>query len=618
MKSPAPVILSTTGYGIFFETAAVSGFDARNDTMKFWSGCADSLNYYFCLGPDFDEIISSFRRLTGQASLLPRWAFGYIQSKERYDNAEELTAVGAEFRRRKIPLDCLVQDWKYWPNGWWGEKSFDPERFPDPNRMLDDLHEMNIRLMISIWPNMRNDGPNQKQFRDSSYLLGDNSSYNAFDESARKLYWEQVDSGIFQHGIDAWWCDSTEPFNNEWEGADKPDVNERLQLVEESFNYYLDPADANAYPLAHARGIYEGQRMKGSQKRIFNLTRSSFPGQQKYGCVIWSGDISARWDVLRSQIAEGLNFCASGIPYWTTDIGAFFTGGHECYKRWSDNNEVDPVWFWKGDYDDGVFDLGYQELYLRWLQWATFLPIMRSHGTDTPREPWNFGDCGNPIYDSIVKFIRLRYRLIPYLYSLAGRQTHRDYTMMRLLAFDFREDDKVYDISDQYMLGPSLLVCPVTEPFRYGPKSEVIEGKSEVRSVYLPEGSDWYDFWTDQRYVGGQTIQAACPLEQIPVYVKAGSILPLGSPIEHTGQEQQVEWSVYPGADAEFEYYQDAGDDYSYENGEFEMNPIRWCDRTRKISWADLSPMPYRVINTDGNHKKMDPKHANYCDILHI
>lgn len=595
MKSPAPVIVSTAGYGLFFDTAAVSGFESKGDTMRFWSDCADSLSYYFILGPSFDDIIATLRQLTGNVPMLPRWAFGYIQSKERYETANELLEIAGEFRRRQIPIDCLVQDWKYWPNDWWGEKSFDPERFPDPANLLERLHGLHLRLMISIWPNMRNDGPNQKALTASSHMLGDTSTYDAFDADARACYWEQAYEGIFRHGVDAWWCDSTEPFNNEWGGVEKPSPRERLRLIEESFNHYLDPADANAYSLAHAMGIYEGQRKQDKGKRVVNLTRSGYPGQQRYGCIVWSGDISARWDVLRSQIAEGLNFCVTGQPYWTVDIGAFFTGGHACFRKWSGNDEADPVWFWAGDFDGGVADSGYRELYVRWLQWATFLPIMRSHGTDTPREPWRFGDKGDRMYDIIVEFIRLRYRLLPYLYSLAGWQTHRNYTMMRLLAFDFREDPKVRDIADQYMLGPSLMVCPVTNPMYYGPDSKPLGNTDKAREVYLPAGADWYDFWTDRFYTGGQIIDAECPLERIPVFVKAGSILPLGEAIEHSEMPQEISLKIYSGADAEFAIYADSGDGYAYEEGDYTLNKIRWDDSQQVIDWDNQSPLPFQV-----------------------
>lgn len=596
MKSPAPVILSTAGYGLFFETAAVSGFESKGDTMRFWSNCADSLSYYFILGPQFDEIIATLRSLTGKVPMLPRWAFGYIQSKERYNCGEELLEIGREFRKRNIPIDCLVQDWKYWPNDWWGEKSFDPDRFPDPADLLKQLHGIHLRLMISIWPNLRNDGPNQQALSSASYLLGDNSTYDAFQTTARERYWEQAHHGLFRYGLDAWWCDSTEPFNNEWGGAIKPSPEERLEFIDETFNHYLDPADANAYPLVHAMGIYEGQRNRSSDKRVLNLTRSSFPGQQRYGCIVWSGDISARWDVLRKQIAEGLNLCVTGMPYWTVDIGAFFTGGHACFKKWSKNDQADPVWFWAGDYDAGVADYGYRELYVRWLQWATFLPIMRSHGTDTPREPWQFGNQGDRMYDIIVDYIRLRYRLLPYLYSLAGWQTHKDYTMMRLLAFDFREDPQVYDVADQYMLGPCLMVCPVTTPMYYGPESKPLEGVAEVRKVYLPDSTGWYDFWTERYYSGGQNIEVNCPLERIPIFVKAGSILPLGEPVENTDVHQEVRLKIYSGADAEFSIYTDSGDGYAYESGDYTLNRICWDDLKQTVDWGDESPLPFEII----------------------
>ena len=277
--------------------------------------------------------------------------------------------------------------------------------------MVDELHQMNARLMISIWPNMNPGGDNWREMRDQGFLLGNKATYDAFQEKARELYWKQANEGLFAHGIDAWWTDCTEPFQADWMGAFKPEPEERLRINTEEAKRYLDPEFINAYSLLHSQGIYEGQRKTSTDKRVVNLTRSAYAGQQRYGTITWAGDVSATWDTLRRQIADGLNFCATGLPYWTVDIGAFFV-------------KNDPkLWFWNGDYDLGVEDMGYRELYVRWFQYAAFLPMFRAHGTDTPREIWRFGNPGDIIYDALVKFLRLRYRLMPYIYSLAGMVT---------------------------------------------------------------------------------------------------------------------------------------------------------------------------------------------------
>ncbi len=580
MKSPVPVFLSSKGYGVLFDTTSACRFDDTGEIAEFSLEDESALVYYIIYGPDFDAIIAEIRKLTGTASLLPKWAFGYIQSKERYKTADELESVVREYRRRRIPIDGIVQDWLYYPEHLYGQRSFDPERFPEPKAWIDRLHELKTRLMISVWPSFRKESPDKTQMRNAGYLLADDFTYDAFDPKAQSLFWEQLERELFAAGVDAWWCDSTEPFNPEWKGPEKLPPEERWDLMVNFYRKYLDPSMVNAFPLLQGKAVYEGQRQselnQHPQKRVLNLTRSVFPGQQQYGCVCWSGDISARWDVLRSQIADGLNFCASGLPYWTNDIGGFLVGGHACYLKWTGQKEAEPVWFWAGDYDQGVDDPAYRELYTRWLQWAAFLPMMRSHGTDTPREVWQFGEPGELVYDTIVDFVQLRYRLLPYLYSLAGRQAFAHYTMFRLLAFDFREDAEVLNIADQFMLGPALMVCPITEP---------MQGGRSRRTIYLPRTCDWYDFWTGEKHSGGRHVEWSGGLERIPVFVREGSILPLGAAIQHTGESLngRVTLLVYPGRDAAFQLYDDAGDSYDYEIGLFSRREVRWIEGDRLL-----------------------------------
>lgn len=574
MKVVVPALLSTRGYGILLDSYSLMTFHDDAFGSYIWTDVDDELDYYFIYGPEFDQIVHSIRQLTGQASMLPRWAFGYLQSKERYITQDELIEVVKEYRKRNLPLDCIVQDWKSWTQDLWGQKTFDPERFPDPTALVAELHQMNARLMISIWPNMNPGGDNWQEMREQGCLLGNQSTYDAFQEKARNLYWKQANEGLFSHGIDAWWCDCTEPFQADWNGVFKPEPEERLRINTEEAKRYMDPEFISAYSLLHSQGIYEGQRKTGIDKRVVNLTRSAYAGQQRYGTITWSGDVSATWETLHKQIADGLNFCATGLPFWTTDIGAFFV-------------KNDPnLWFWNGDYDLGVEDMAYRELYVRWFQYSIFLPMLRAHGTDTPREIWRFGEQGEIFYDSLVKFLRLRYRLMPYIYSLAGMVTHEDYTMLRALPFDFRCDPNTYDIDNQFMFGPAFLVNPITSPMYYEAESIELVGVSQSRSVYLPESTDWYDFWTGKCYSGGQTIIADAPLDTMPLYVRSGSIVPMGPDITYVDEKLNapIELRVYPGQNGRFTLYDDEGDNYNYEQGHFATIRVSWDDTSRRLT----------------------------------
>ena len=577
MKVVVPVLLSSRGYGVFVDCTSLMTFHDDAFGSYLWGDVDEELDYYFIVGPEFDDIIAELRALTGHAPMPPKWALGYIQSKERYASQAELLAVAREYRKRELPLDCVVLDWKSWTADLWGQKSLDPERFPDPDRMTEELHALGVRLMVSIWPILRPGGGDWQELSNGGHLLGNQATYNAFSPAARALYWNQANRGLFSHGIDAWWSDCTEPFEADWTGAVKPEPEERMRINTQEAKRYIDPELINAYSLVHSEGIYSGQRAASGEKRVFNLTRSAFLGQQRYGTVTWSGDVSATWETLRRQIADGLNFAATGMPYWTNDAGAFFV-----VRR-------PDLWFWAGDYNAGVADLGYRELYVRWFQYAAWLPVFRSHGTDTPREVWRFGEPGDAAYEALASALRLRYRLLPYFYSLAGWTTHRDYTMLRALPFDFRNDPGVRDVADEFMLGPAFLVCPVYRPSWYGPGSKPIEHGPHTRSVYLPDGAEWFDFWTDRCLSGGQVVEVDAPLDRIPVFVRAGSIVPMGPVRQHTGEapDAPLELHVYPGRDASFTLYEDEGDGYAYEQGAFATVEIRWDDRTRRLTIGD-------------------------------
>ncbi len=599
MKAVVPVLVSTKGYALLLDCASLMTFHDDAEGSSWWAECVDELDFYFVRGDTYAAVSEGLRSLTGPTPLPPRWLFGYVQSKERYVNAQELVEVVREYRRRNVPMDTIVLDWKSWPTdapneAKWGQKSFDPQRFPSPQALTAELHSLGARLMISIWPIMTGGCADQRELLAAGLMLGNQSTYDAFSSTARELYWRQAERGLFVHGVDAWWCDCTEPFEADWSGAVKPEPDARLALNTAQSRRYLDPGLINAYSLLHSQGIYEGQRRTTTAKRVVNLTRSSYAGQHRYGTVTWNGDITATWETLRRSIPEGLNFTATGEAYWTTDVGGFFIA----------NNPA--LWFWRGDYnagtrsltpaqalapdpaDTGCTDLGFHELYTRWLQYAVFLPVFRSHGTDAAREIWRFGEEGTRFYDCLASYIRMRYRLLPYLYSLAAQVTFHGHAMLRAVALEYPHDPATHGLLDQFLLGPSLLVCPVTKPMYYGPNSSPIQAE-ESRPVYLPAGRGWYCFWTGERHDGGQTITAAAPLERIPLYVPTGSILMLGAVMQFTGEQPGApyELHVYPGADAAFTLYEDAGDGYAYEQGEYALLQLFWHDAARLLTFLD-------------------------------
>lgn len=573
MKIAMPFLMSTNGYGILLDTYAPVIFNDNTFGSYLYGEASAELDYYFIRGEGFDQIIGGYRQLTGRASMLPLWAFGFMQSQERYETQQEIIDTVLHYRELGVPLDSIVLDWQSWEDGMWGQKTFDSGRFPDAQAMTDKLHELGAHLMISIWPNMVGHSENHKEMKANNGLFQRSEIYNAFDPEARKLYWKQVKEGLLSKGVDAWWCDSSEPFTPEWNNPVKPEPDQNLTAFHNTCRTYMDEVYTNAYPYMHAKTIYEGQRETVGQKRVVNLTRSGYTGIQKYGTILWSGDTSAKWSTLKKQIASGLNYCASGCPYWTLDIGAFFVKqGH--------------MWFWDGDYENGCSDFGYRELYTRWYQLGAFLPVFRAHGTDCRREIWNYGKKGEIFYDALEKITHLRYQLMPYIYSLAGIVSQKHGTILRLLAFDFIKDSKVYDIDDQFMFGASLMICPVTAPMYYEADNKPIAGAAKTRKVYLPAGSDWYDFWSEKRFTGGQTIEADAPIDRIPIYVKAGSILPMSENIQHTGQMKNdwFELVVYPGEDGSFTLYQDERDGYGYEEGKFTTTELTWSDSEKKLT----------------------------------
>ena len=582
MKIPMSVILSSKGYALVFDAACMFTYEEKDNVMTFDFDAVDQIVCYVIEGENFDELIAGIRSLTGKAVMLPKWAFGYVQSKERYKTQEEILNTAAEFEKRDIPLNCIVLDWLSWDNGKWGNKRFDKSRFPEARKMVDELHKKGVHFMISVWPNMNRGTDDNEEMAKAGKLLCNYSTYDAFDPEARDLYWKQAERELFAAGTDAWWCDSTEPFTPDWGGEKKRPNEERFQMAKESTNRYLDARYSNCFALEHAKGIYEHQRKADDTKRVVNLTRSGSLGSQRYGTILWSGDIAATWDVLKAQIAEGQSMAMSGIPYWTLDAGAFFTGTLECWRRFTGNltAEGPQPWFWHGLFEKGVADLGYRELYTRWLQMAAYLPVMRSHGTDTPREPWNFGEPGDVWYDTIVKYIRKRCAMMPYAYSLAHKVYAEDYTFMRSLMFDFAADPKVKTMAEEYMYGPAYLVSPVTRPMEYGPESTPLHEEKTV-SVYLPAGADWYGEDNEIFYEGGQDVTVEAGVDTMPVFVRAGSVIPKASEADAEGICDSIH--VYTGADGTFTLYLDNEKDYAYENGVYSLIDLEWKDAEKTL-----------------------------------
>jgi alpha-D-xyloside xylohydrolase len=568
-----PLMLSSKGYGIFWNNTSRSRFNNRFANYLYISSeVADVIDYYFLYGPEFDKIIAGYRELTGQAPLFGKWAYGFWQCKNRYQSQEELLGIARKYRDLHIPVDNLVQDWFWWNRK--GEFVFN-KNYPDPKAMVEQLHAENFHLMISIWPFFEPGSANYDYMQSKGWFVDKfkyakppyhtnaMAVYDATSPEARQYYWDLVNKGLFSIGLDAWWMDTTEP---ETEGQEE-NILLNHKLAAGSGNRYV-----NAYPLLDTQGVYQGQRSASDRKRVFILSRSAFAGSQRNGVTAWSGDINSDWLSFRRQVPAGLNFALSGIPYWTTDIGGFVFG-----------NPTDPA---------------FRELFIRWFQYGTFNPILRVHGTRHPdeNELWSYGPDAQKI---LVNFDRLRYRMLPYIYALAWKTTNEAYTPMRPLVMDFRSDPRAQNVGDQFMYGPAFLVNPVTDP------------AATARQVYLPE-TKWYDFWTGVAVEGGRTINATAPLDRLPLYVRAGSILPLGPDEEWSTEKpaDPIELRIYRGANGDFTLYEDENDNYDYEKGVNATIPLHWDDAAHTLTIGDrkgqfpgmLESRAFRVIFVGENH----------------
>ncbi|MGL1892956.1 MAG: DUF5110 domain-containing protein [Spirochaetaceae bacterium] len=602
MRIPMPMFLSDSGYGMLFDCGSLMIFNDSKPYSYMFCDSIPHLEYYFVAGEKPDNVIDGFRKLTGQATMFPRWVFGYIQSKEQYYSAKELEDIVTKHRELNVPIDCVVQDWNTWEDGKWGNKILDKSRYGDIKECIDNIHKMNAHTMVSIWPNMNAGCENHDEFIKNDQLLFDYATYDAFDKEARKIYWKQAKEGLYDVGFDSWWCDSVEPFSSpDWTGSQLRKPRERYYLVGTEHKKYLKSEQANLYPLVHSMGIYNNQIEDFKNNRVVNLTRSGYASSQKYSAFLWSGDITATYDTMKKQIVEGLNMGLSGYPYWTLDIGGFFVVKENWRNRGckcSDNS--DKFWFWKGDYEDGIDDPAYCELYVRWIQMGAFLPMFRSHGTDTPREIWNFGEEGDMFYDSIKRFIDIRYKLIPYIYSIAGSVRLFNKTIMRSLLFDFSHDEKARTIKSQFMMGESIMVCPITKPMYFDIGGVEIATKKQI-SCYLPEGCGWYDFYTNKYYKGGIELVVDTPIDVMPIFIKAGSIIPMRPGIQFADERanEGYEIHIYPNADGEFLMYEDDGKSNDYEKDRYSITRILWNDKSSTLIIddrnGDFNGMPMSI-----------------------
>ena len=541
-----PLLVSTNGYGIFWNNPSRSRVNNRFVHMLYLnSEVADRIDYYFIYGPEADQIIGHYRELTGEVPLFGRWAYGFWQCKNKYQSQQEIEGVAAKYRALHIPVDNIVQDWFWWVT--MGEMKWN-DKYPDPQGLINKLHDEHFHLMVSVWPYFRPGSPVYDDFDKKGWFVAKTLTggfhplgqalYDATNPEAQKQYWANVNAALFQKGVDAWWLDTDEP---ETEGREDNILTDHKLSIGSGARY------ANVYSLFHAGGVSEGQQAASDKKRVFILSRSAYAGAQRYGVTAWSGDVLSNWMTFARQIPAGLNYSISGMPYWTTDIGGFISGG----------NLNDPK---------------FRELFVRWFQFGAFSPIFRVHGTRYPdeNELWSYGPDAQKI---LVDYDTLRYRLMPYIYSQAWQVTSNHGTLMRPLVMDWRDDVEAQNIGDEYLFGPAILVSPV---YTQGATS---------RTVYLPKAT-WYDFWTGEKLEGSKRIEADAPLNKLPLFVRAGSIVPMGPAMEWSTEKpaDPIELRIYPGADGDFTLYEDENDNYNYKKGEHATIALHWDDAAKTLT----------------------------------
>ena len=625
------VLQSIKGWGIYWENYSPTLFEDNANGMTFDAEAGDGVDYYFMYGGSADGVIAQMRHLSGDVPMFPMWTYGFWQSKERYKSAAETESIVDQYRALNVPLDGIIQDWQYWGSNYlWNAMDFLAEDFSNGKQMIQNVHRKHAHFMISIWASF---GPMTQQFRELNekgllmpfetwpqsgishiwppvmkYPSGV-KVYDAFHPEARAIYWKYLKT-LYDYGTDAWWMDSTDP----------DFFNPRESDYEHKVYGGTWRSQRNAFPLETVRGIYQSQRKDYGQKRVFIMTRSSYAGQQHYGSNMWSGDVNSSWDMLRKQVPAGLSYSLTGNPNFNTDIGGFFCGSYNT--KGSGSAPRNPQ---------------FQELYVRWMQYGLFCPVFRSHGADAPREIWQFGKKGEPVYDAIEKQIRLRYRLIPYLYSTAWQVTSNNDSYMRPLFSDFAADKHVWNLTDEFMFGRSILAAPIVNPQYTEEKiirTDAMTGwdrnqltmdngqltidwtEAKTATKYLPKGTTWYDFWTGKYYAGGQDVTLETSLDRVPMFVRAGSILPLGPEMQYVGEKawDNLELRVYPGANGDFTLYEDEGDNYNYEKGQYATIAFHWNDKARTLTIDErkgsypgmLTKRQFTVVMPDGKQKVVE------------
>jgi alpha-D-xyloside xylohydrolase len=544
---------------------------ATQDT-SLWSEVGDGIVYYFVYGPRLDDVVSGYRTLTGKATMMPNWIFGLWQSRQRYETSQQSLDVVKEFRKRQIPFDNIVQDWQYWRPDAWGSHEFDPTRFPDPKGWLEAIHQLHSHLMISVWGKFNPNTANAKEMQAKGFLYQPDlqvgmkdwigfpyTFYDAFNPAARKLFWSQMDQAIYSQGVDAWWMDASEP---DLLPGEPPDDVEDAKLYMNPTAMGTGARMLSGWALMNSNAVYTGQREQSPNQRVFILTRSGYAGEQRYATATWSGDVTSTWTALAKQIPAGLGISIAGVPYWTTD-----TAGYTMQEKFQAKPDQAPN---PADEDE------FRELNARWFEFSTFTPMLRVHGEVRPREMWLLGATpsgpeASPVYQAELKFDRIRYRLLPYIYSLAGAVTQHDGTIMRPLVMDFPDDAKARALTDEFLFGPALLVAPI------------LHYKERGREVYLPGSTPWYNLWTGQTAASGA---ADAPYDAIPVFVRAGSIVPMGPDIQYVGEKPAapITLHVFEGADGHFTLYEDQGATFDYEHGAFTEIPIAWNEAAKTLT----------------------------------
>ena len=578
----------------------------EREQLSIWCEMAKDMDYYFIAGQNLDQVISGYRTLTGKASLYPKWVLGFWQSRERYKTQDEIVSTLAEFRKRQIPIDNIVQDWNYWPEDQWGSHEFEASRYPNPQQMLDDVHQMHGRFMISVWPKFYTNTDNYKELDAKGWMYRQsptddihdwvgpgytNGFYDAYDPEARKMFWRQMDEKLYsgladrcsvlgdggkrnnqhptpntQHPsmIDAWWMDASEPNVRDCTPMWYRKALSGPTALGTSTEYF------NAYSTVNADAIYNGQRGvwkgKKNEPRVFLLTRSGFAGEQRYSTATWSGDIGTRWEDMRAQMTAGLNYSLAGLPFWGMDQGGFcvedrYVKAQQLFDSTGQENEDLKEW---------------RELQTRWNQFGAFIPLFRSHGQWPLREIWNIAPDEHPAYKSFVYYDKLRYHLMPYIYSMAGWVHFKDYTLMRALVMDFNGDKNVENIDDQWMFGPALMACPVGYY------------KARNRIVYTPKQCGWYDLYSGEYKEGGRILVVDAPYERIPVFVREGAIIPFGPEMQWSDEKpaELINLYVYAGQNGQFQLYEDEGTNYNYERGQYATIDISYDDAARTVTFS--------------------------------